>query len=297
MAEPDEQDAGTGDDLDDEGDYLDIAFRQQASPSTPAALQVPGDGDDLDGEDSEDGNSEEAGADSETDTTSPGQEVARFVDSLIENPKAITTIPRGQQAAVVDAMQEKMIQATHMLVQQAFRDGLEQGKQQIELRRQVETLDALLEQGDIAEFREEAKKFPGGEKNYHRVKADLEPTPAGSVEHYQERTNRIFAELGDYPEAQAELRANWNYRATDDDLLRLSRDVGAALERAKASRVRRDPDAQALQRRTEAAAKRKAIPKPDTTAGAAGGGEQRDISRMTNVNDLLELAFRGKRAS
>ncbi len=301
MAEPDEQDADTGqvgDNLGPGTDFLEVAFRQQAEArnqsSAAAQLEVPGDGDDPDGEDSEDGEATGDGADatSETDTPSPEAELGRFVDSLIDNPKAITTIPRGQQAAVVDAMQEKMVAATHMLVQQAYQEGLKSGKQQVEQQRQMETLDALLEQGDIAAFREEAKNFPGGEKNYHRVKADLEPTPAGSMEHYQERTNRIFSELGEYPEAQAELRANWNYRATDDDLIRLSRDVGAALERAKASRVRRDPDVTALQKRSDAAAGRKAIPKPDASSGTAGGGGTRDISKITNVSDLFDIAFR-----
>lgn len=201
-------------------------------------------------------------------------QLAEYVSLYEKNPKSITSVPRALQPQVAAAHREWLEQATQAAVNEAYRKGIAEGQQGVQIRQQVETLDKLFEDGDVFAFKEMVAKFPGGERGYHAAKANLAPVQAGSTDDYQRRATEIFHGLErEFPEAAAKVRASWNYAATDTDIERLRQDVADARAEAKLARLRTDPNTKQLNERSQAAAQRKALPKPDVSPpGAASAG-------------------------
>ncbi len=239
-------------------DSVRASMAPQLLATLPEAKAEP------DGEDS-------TGDTAETETATPEEQLTQWVTGLDENPASITSVPRAQQAAVIAAWKNEYESAAVAALQAAYAQGREHAQAQIATQSQVETLDELLEAGDVALFREQVKLFPGGEKNYYRVKAEMQPIPANSAEAFQAQADEIFAQLAPHPEAQKAFADRWDYAPTEADMRRLAIDVGKALGSIQAGR-NADPAAKALAARTQAAAGRKAIPRVEVSPPNAGPG-------------------------
>lgn len=230
------------------------------------------DGEEVDASLDDGSDEEDEPSTGEGDPEAP-DDVSQYVAQIAENPRSITSVPRAKLPDVVG----RVLDIGANAINEAFLEGLRQGEQRARttatLQDKVRELDQFLEDGDAAAFKEAAKQFPGGEKNYYRVKADLTPIPDGSPASFQQQAHQLFNELAAYPEAQQFLASNWNYRETAGDIARLARDVGVLMERARAASTK-PAEPSRLQQRREAQEQRKKTPKPDVSQGIALGGSE-----------------------
>jgi len=211
-----------------------------------------------DAEDSEETQQEEV---------SPEAQLSEWVGLLEDNPASITRIPRAKQGDVLSAMQERWTAITQNAMQHAYQAGIEASTQQTTVSRQVEALDALLEEGDTAAFRDALAEFPGGESAYYEAKAKATPKSVSPVERYQERANAIFADLNARPDVQERLKAQWNYSGDEAGIARLEADVRRFLMESPGGK-QTDTD---LEQRRAAAERRAKAPKAEASQGAGAG--------------------------
>jgi len=215
--------------------------------------------------DSEPLDSEEA----EPEAPDEQAQLASWVESLIDNPRSITSIPRAQQPAAMEAWASKTVEVAQQAIQMAYAAGMQAAEQRSATTRQIAEIDAALEDGDIDQYRALVSKFQGGERGYHAAKAQLSPIPEASPEAFQQRVNAIWQDLADRPDVQEALRTQWNYPASADGVARLESDIRGLLKRpAKGP----DPDQKVLQQRAENTQRLRNTPKPDTTPGTGAAG-------------------------
>lgn len=202
---------------------------------------------------------------------SPEQEVATWADLTFDNPQTAARIPKNRLPEVFTEWRNRM--------QTAFDAGVTQGiqhaqtnAQRTSMQAEVARIEALLEDGDADSYLEEVEKFPGGKANFKRVSADLEPVQANSPQAFTQRADTILKQLSPYPELLEQMKSEWgqrNYKATDEDLIRLAVDVGQMVgARGKAS----TPAKTELQKRQEGLNGLKARPKPDVSEGRNSPG-------------------------
>lgn len=216
-------------------------------------------------------------ADGATQPSSPDDQLEDWVTQLDENPATLSRIPRANQVEVISEWKTRFEEAAVGAVRTAYEQGQRDAQVRLQMTAQVGQLDELLDSGDIPAFREAVAKFPGGEKNYYRVKAELQPIAADSPERFQAEADSLFRQLDAYPEVQQRFASSWNYTADAAGIRQLSIDIGKALGRLEAGE--QDPAAQALARRKAATAERRATPRPDATDGSADGSMQ--LNRAT----------------
>ena len=195
--------------------------------------------------------------------------LASWVESLIDNPRSITSIPRAQQPAAMEAWASKTVAVAQQAIQLAYQAGMQAAEQRGATSRQISEIDAALEDGDIDQYRALVAKFQGGERGYHAAKAQLSPIPEASPEAFQQRVNAIWQDLADRPDVQEALRTQWNYPASADGVARLESDIRGLLKRPVKGP---DPDQKVLQQRAENTQRLRNTPKPDTTPGTGAAG-------------------------
>ena len=215
--------------------------------------------------DSEPLDSEEA----EPEAPDEQAQLASWVESLIDNPRSITSIPRAQQPAAMEAWASKTVEVAQQAIQLAYQAGMQAAEQRGATSRQISEIDAALEDGDIDQYRALVAKFQGGERGYHAAKAQLSPIPEASPEAFQQRVNAIWQDLADRPDVQEALRTQWNYPASADGVARLESDIRGLLKRPVKGP---DPDQKVLQQRAENTQRLRNTPKPDTTPGTGAAG-------------------------
>ena len=240
------------------------------APELLATLPTPAPTTDDDGSDDDTAPLDEADeAPTEEGDEAAPDEVNQWLAQIADNPRSITSVPRARLPEVVDRIVEIASAATENAYQQGLQHGEQRARTTATLQEKVAELDQYLEDGDMAAFKEAVKTFPNGEKNYYRVKAELTPIPEGSPQQFQQRAEELFRQLS--PEAQQVLQQSWNYSATEQDMLRLARDVGILQERTRGATTAASPHP--IQQRREAQKQRKETPKPDVSQGVAAGGE------------------------
>ena len=208
-------------------------------------------------------------AEAEPEAPDEQAQLASWVESLIDNPRSITSIPRAQQPAAMEAWASKTVEVAQQAIQLAYQAGMQAAEQRGATSRQISEIDAALEDGDIDQYRALVAKFQGGERGYHAAKAQLSPIPEASPEAFQQRVNAIWQDLADRPDVQEALRTQWNYPASADGVARLESDIRGLLKRpAKGP----DPDQKVLQQRAENTQRLRNTPKPDTTPGTGAAG-------------------------
>lgn len=240
--------------------------------------------------DSEPLDSEEA----EPEAPDEQAQLASWVESLIDNPRSITSIPRAQQPAAMEAWASKTVEVAQQAIQMAYAAGMQAAEQRSATTRQIAEIDAALEDGDIDQYRALVSKFQGGERGYHAAKAQLSPIPEASPEAFQQRVNAIWQDLTDRPDVQEALRSQWNYPASADGVARLEADIRKLLKRpAKGP----DPDQKVLQQRAENTQRLRNTPKPDTTPGSGSAGipSRKEAEALTD-RDWARLYDNAKRS-
>lgn len=205
---------------------------------------------------------------------SPDEQFETWVTQLDENPNTLARIPRANQVEVISEWKTRFEDAAVGALRTAYEQGQRDAVANLQMTSTVANLDRLLEDGDMPSFKEAVAKFPGGEKNYYRVKADMQPIAADSPEHFQREANALFQQLADYPEVQQVFAENWNYTADAAGISKLSVDIGKALGRIEAGGTTQDPATQALARRKAATADRRAVPRPSATDGGIDASTQ-----------------------
>ena len=203
------------------------------------------------------------------EAASPDEQFEMWVTQLDENPNTLARIPRANQVEVISEWKARFEEAAIGAMRTAYEQGQREAVANLQMTSTVAKLDQLLDEGDIPAFKESVAKFPGGEKNYYRVKADMQPIAADSPEHFQNEANALFQQLADYPDVQKVFADNWNYTADAAGMRKLSLDIGKALGRLEAGEKPQDPAAQALARRKAATVERRAVPRPPTTDGGS----------------------------
>ena len=220
--------------------------------------------------------------------------LASWVESLIDNPRSITSIPRAQQPAAMEAWASKTVEVAQQAIQMAYAAGMQAAEQRGVVTRQITEIDTALEDGDIDQYRALVAKFQGGERGYHAAKAQLAPIPEASPEAFQQRVNAIWQDLTDRPDVQEALRTQWNYPASADGVARLEADIRKLLKRpAKGP----DPDQKVLQQRAENTQRLRNTPKPDTTPGSGSAGipSRKEAEALTD-RDWARLYDNAKRS-
>lgn len=217
------------------------------------------------GEDA-DGNEPESAEEPEAD---PQGELTTWVESLFDNPRSITSVPRARQPEVLQAFSERAVQIANDYARQAYQAGMQAAEMKASTARQIGEIDAALESGDIDGYRELVAKYPGGERGYHAAKAEIAPIRESSPEAFNQRVAVIWQDLADRPDVQEALRKQWNYQASAEGVARLEADIRKLL---KSSPARPDPDQRAIEQRRENTQRLKAVPKPDTSPGSGLGG-------------------------
>lgn len=203
----------------------------------------------------------------------PPDPVAEWVKALEDNVATIARVPQKQLPTVLKAYEAQWTATATTAMQMAYQQGLAAGKQGSTVESSVAKIDALFDAGDLDLYREELAKFPGGERAYHRAKAELTPVPESSPEHFQNQANQLFANARLTPDEAAVFQRNWNYAAAERDMGRLEADLKAVVRaRSNGNGTRPDPDQQAVARRSENVSRLKETPKAEVTAGGADGG-------------------------
>lgn len=256
---------------------------EETAPPEDDAEDEPEEEEDLPEEDSDD-----EPADEEDEEPSPDEEVAAWLPQLDENVNIASRIPKKQLGPVLAAWFQRHVDIANNAVRQAAQVVEQRVRERVEMEQKVKEIDGLLEDGDVHAMREKLAQFPGGERNYHLVRAQLQPVQANSPEHYQQRAAQLVAQLASNPSAAQELQANWNYAANEADMTRLALDVGRLLQKHSG---KQDTATQDLQRRKAAQERRRATPRPPDVSDGVGNSTRITMADLKRVSQEQVAAW------
>lgn len=244
---------------------------------------------------------EEPADDDAGEETAPDDDVAEWLDQLWENPRLIARIPQKRLAEVHEAERNRWTDTTTRAIQNTHETAFQLGYQRARLEQQVASIDRLQQGGDYDGAHEELQKFPGGERNYYLLKAELQPVPDESPQHFAKLgTDEAAKAIAETPAIEQALRANFEarkYPANLDGYRLLLMDIGTLRARGVAGTTK-DPAGQALAQRRAAAETRKAAPKVDVSTGSSAPHRitAEEIKRMApdKVAELLRDPVKAK---
>jgi len=249
--------------------------------------------DDDSGEESEDDASDE------DEETPPEDEVATWVSQFDENPNTASRIPRKLLGPVLQSWRSNVEDAATRAVLQNTQVVAQRTRQLVEMEYRVKEIDQLESVGDFDQRQEKIAEFPGGAKNYYRVKADMQPNPASSPVSFNQRAAQLVSQLANNKAASDEIAANFarnKYVESEESMMQLAIDVGALLQKHSGSNS--DPATQELQRKRDAQARRRAAPRPDVSDGVGNNGKLKmaDLKLMSaeQVAELLSDPVKAK---
>lgn len=237
----------------------------------PAAEDTPEEAteDNVEGDELE-GDTETADGAADDEEEAPPDEVAQWVDQIWENPRTISRIPQKRLGDVLLSLLERRDGLATRAIQNTHETAFKQGYQRAQLEQQVSAIDRMQQEGDYDGAHEALKDFPGGERNYFLLKAELQPVQDQTPQYYAKLgTEEAARAIAEAPGIESALRANFEanrYPANLDGYRLLLMDIGMLKARGAAKPV--DPAGQALKQRREAAETRRAAPKPDVSGGA-----------------------------
>lgn len=218
----------------------------------------------------------------------PDAELDAMVDQVWKNPNMVARIPKDRLPEVVMRVLERRDDLATNAIQNTHKTAFEMGYQRARTEQQVAHIDQLQSDGDYDAVREALSKFPGGERNYYLLKAELQPVQDNSPQRYVRLgVDEAARAIQETPAIERELRANFDankYAANEDGYRQLLKDIGSLQARHAAGQTpKTDPAEQALQRRQQAAATRRAAPRPEVSEGMGAPAHLKvdDIRRMT----------------
>lgn len=243
-------------------------------------------------------------------TLSPEDQMARWVDQLLANPKDITRIPQKQQSAVMeqyiarkDAMASQTAQNELQRVA-AERDqylGALQAQQRQVQAGQVAEINQL-KADDPAGYVTWRDMFPDRAEVYDAfLKAERNPQAAQQQQTMaafqatatQSAAAALHEELSQYPAAMQRLEAKLAadpslYQPNPTGLRQFTADAAReiAAEQVAAQSKKEEPARQALAQKQANSAALRATPKPDVSSGQRGADPLTD-----DVDELLGMGF------
>ena len=253
----------------------------------PSGIEAPGAPDEEPVEDApEDGDAEDLDEAALTE----------MVTMVAESGRRILEVPRKHQGKVVETTINALVAGFEKGRQQIFEAGHATALLQIKAR-EIEDLGLA---GDRQAFDTALEKFPGGKQNYLRVlagdvsTAGTETPQKPTAVLTQQKANDLFARLAEFPQAQVELRTGWDYKETEEDLVRLALRIGELLGREKTRKAAGSPEARAL---AERAANRERIAGAARTDASKGAPETREGIASNDVGELLRMGMRDAASS
>lgn len=202
----------------------------------------------------------------------------QWVNDTLENPRAITKVPRSQQGAVIDAIKAQWINQANQYGQQMYLQGRQDAARDAEAEVRRAELESMQED-DPAGFVAWVKENPGEAAKFLQGKA-VAPRAPSEAEILREAQAEL-AKLEAYPEAKAEIFAHpEKYPPTPAGLRALVRDVALA-------EARNQPASKQAAQRQQAAEKVSSAPKPDVSgSGAAAGPLTFEKLKTMSADDL-----------
>lgn len=199
-----------------------------------------------------------------------------WVNETLENPRAITKVPRSQQGAVIEAMKAQWLAQGNEHGRQMYAQGMQAAQEQAKQEARRAELETMQED-DPAGFVAWQRANPAEAAKFLQGMAVVPPSATGGIE---AAAAAELAKLEAYPAAKAEIYAHpEKYPPTADGLRALVRDV--ALAEAKSL----TPARQQAEQRQQAAERVKAAPKADVAGGASA------IKGAVNLAKLKDLPF------
>lgn len=284
-------------DVEDTGSFPEISERVKASidPKILAGL--------VQDEPTDDEEEEEAPDDGGVDPR---------IAQIAENPNLITRVAQRDLPAllteVLAYVQEGKVSREQAIAlgQAAYDKGRTDASQQSVLSTAAQRIDALLEAGDVAAYRAEVARFPGGERGFYQAKAAATPVAQGSAEYYQAQANTQWGRLTQ--DEQAAFAAHWDYGADEAGIGRLTRDIDQAVQQR--GRNLDDSATQELEQRREAISRNRRLPRidrsepfPEVTGNISSEDlktlsvdEFRALIRDPQMAKGLEKVLQGKRS-
>lgn len=245
-------------------------------------------------------------------TLSPEEQMARWVDQLLQNPKDITRIPQKHQAAALEARDARRDAFAAQQIQQAREQGLQAARAEFEAEQQRQQTAAAvaeidqLKAADRDGYVDWRDQFPDRARAYDDFKEQQRnPRPAAQVDvaalnmqALHQAAEPLRKQLEALPAAKATLTARLTadptlYGPTPAGMDQFVVDATEAIAEAKAAArmTQEAPARAALEQRQANTEERRRAPRPDVSSGQRAGEPLTD-----DVDELLAMGLsRGMR--
>lgn len=247
-------------------DLISAGLRAESMLATPDEEAPDEEPEEEQDDEAEEEEGEEPAAEAEKPTP-PAQN--EWVTTLRTAPQRINEIPAKERGAAVQQLINAERQAAAEAINKAQADTRAQVETEVKVKAAVEGIDQLKAE-DPEAFAEWTEADPKAAAAYFAYKQNgLAPAQADTKQVIADAAKPLLDQVKAYPDAYAEIVAKdtadqARYAPTPQGLSRLAADVAEAIAKATAAPSNAQ---QALDKRREAQAARKAIPRPDVSTG------------------------------
>jgi len=239
---------------------------------------------------------EQPEAEGEPDEAPPESRLNQWVADVASNPNTLDRIPPRHHKAVVEAIISQNNDVNRRAVELAIERGRQAGLQQAEQQRAIDTevarLDTLADE-EPEQFIRWQREYPDRAQAYFAIKGGqaapkaAAPDPMVAAKPYLDQARALFERLKEFPAAHERVLAKaGDFQATAEGFAQFATLVADELAEAKAKKP--DPAGQAIEKRKQAQAERKAVPRPETGTGRAAPTDELPEDPMT----LIGMGFK-----